>query len=75
MIETDWARLAAREVIRVNSADETTIRDTIARCMPEPPLLQCVYCHNTESCAGAKAREWNHGRCAHCGGAFKVVRA
>jgi len=40
----------------------------------DPPLLQCVFCHNTESCAGAMARVWNHGRCMHCGGAFKVVR-
>ena len=41
----------------------------------EPPLLQCVDCKNTESCAGAMARQFNHGRCLHCGGYFKVVRA
>ncbi len=41
----------------------------------EPPLLQCSECHNTESCAGAMARAWNHGRCQFCAGYFKVVRA
>lgn len=41
----------------------------------EPPLLQCADCKNTESCAGAMARMFNHGRCMHCGGYFKVVRA
>lgn len=41
----------------------------------EPPLLQCADCRNTESCAGAMARYFNHGRCLHCGGYFKVVRA
>ena len=41
----------------------------------EPPLLQCIDCRNTESPAGAMARQFNHGRCAHCGGYFKVVRA
>jgi septal ring factor EnvC (AmiA/AmiB activator) len=41
----------------------------------EPPLLQCIDCRNTESCAGAMARQFNHGRCLHCGGYFKVVRA
>lgn len=39
------------------------------------PLLQCTDCHNTESPAGAMARYFNHGRCMHCGGYFKVVRA
>ena len=42
---------------------------------PEGPLLQCVDCHNTESPAGAMARYFNQGRCLHCGGYFKVVRA
>jgi len=43
---------------------------------PEPPLLICVSCRNTESPAGAMARQhWHHGLCMHCGGAFKVVRA
>jgi len=43
---------------------------------PAPPsLLQCVDCRNTESPAGAMARHFNHGRCLHCGGYFKVVRA
>lgn len=41
----------------------------------EPPLLQCVDCKNTESPAGAMARRFNHGRCMHCGGYFKVIRA
>jgi len=39
------------------------------------PLLQCIDCKNTESPAGAMARQFNHGRCMHCGGYFKVVRA
>lgn len=38
-------------------------------------LLQCINCANTESPAGAMARTFNHGRCVHCGGYFKVVRA
>lgn len=43
---------------------------------PKPsPLLQCVECKNTESPAGAMARHFNHGRCVHCGGFFKVIRA
>ena len=41
----------------------------------ESPLLQCVSCSHTESPAGAMARQFNHGRCMHCGGSFKVVRA
>lgn len=39
------------------------------------PLLECSNCHNTESPAGALARHWNHGKCMHCGGYFKVTRA
>lgn len=39
------------------------------------PLLQCVECKNTESTAGAMARAFNQGRCVHCGGYFKVVKA
>ena len=39
------------------------------------PLLQCIDCRNTESPAGAMARYFNQGRCLHCGGFFKVVRA
>ena len=41
----------------------------------ETPLLSCIDCKNTESPAGAMARQFNHGRCLHCGGYFKVVRA
>lgn len=41
----------------------------------DPPLLICIDCKNTESPAGAMARYFNHGRCLHCGGYFKVVRA
>ena len=41
----------------------------------EPPLLLCVSCKNTESPAGAMARQFNHGRCMHCGGSFMVLRA
>lgn len=43
--------------------------------LKESPLLICVDCKNTESPAGAMARQFNHGRCMHCGGTFKVVRA
>lgn len=39
------------------------------------PLLQCIECKNTESTAGAMARVFNQGRCVHCGGYFKVVKA
>ncbi len=39
------------------------------------PLLQCTDCGNTESPAGAMARQFNHGRCLHCGGFFRVTRA
>lgn len=39
------------------------------------PLLQCITCGNTESPAGAMARYFNQGRCLHCAGYFKVVRA
>jgi hypothetical protein len=42
---------------------------------PPSPLLQCTDCKNTESPAGAMARMFNKGRCLHCGGYFKVVRA
>lgn len=42
----------------------------------EGPLLMCVDCKNTESPAGAMARQhFNPGRCMHCGGYFKVIRA
>lgn len=52
------------------------IADHAALLAKEPPLLICVSCRNTESCAGAMAREhWHKGLCMHCGGAFKVVRA
>lgn len=84
----DWALEAAEEISQfewdVSKAED--IREIIERHCPfkkniaytearEPPLLQCSDCHNTESCAGAMARQWNHGRCMHCGGFFKVVRA
>lgn len=39
------------------------------------PLLACIDCKNTESPAGAMARQFNHGRCVFCGGYFKVIRA
>lgn len=42
---------------------------------PVSPLLQCIDCKNTESPAGAMARFFNKGRCLHCAGYFKVVRA
>lgn len=41
----------------------------------EPPLLICISCRNTESCAGALARTWNKGKCMYCGGTFEVLRA
>lgn len=67
-------KLATAEEFYKQLSEELSkaLNDLIAK---EPPLLQCVSCRNTESCAGAMARQWNHGRCAHCGGYFKVVRA
>lgn len=56
-------------------ASEWNARVDAALSTLEMPLLICADCHNTESCAGAMARMFNHGRCAHCGGLFKVVRA
>jgi hypothetical protein len=54
----------------------TGVTQAAHTCPPKPdPLLQCIDCHNTESPAGAMARYFNHGRCLHCGGFFKVVRA
>jgi hypothetical protein len=50
-------------------------QDLLVRAMREPPLLMCVDCKNTESPAGAMARQFNHGRCMYCGGTFTVVRA
>lgn len=48
--------------------------DTKAQ-LKESPLLICIDCKNTESPAGAMGRQFNHGRCMHCGGYFKVIRA
>ena len=75
-----------REVYRGNDAvvidawgklarEGLTFQDLLVSAMREPPLLQCADCKNTESCAGAMARYFNQGRCLHCGGFFKVVRA
>lgn len=59
------------------TAQQLTAGDIVelANLIAGMPLLQCIDCHNTESPAGAMARYFNHGRCVHCGGYFKVVRA
>ena len=49
--------------------------DVAYQVVPEPTLLICVDCKNTESPAGAMGRYFNQGRCLHCGGYFKVYRA
>jgi hypothetical protein len=75
------------EFKRILSEDEWRTAVNIAKTVPgvqglraeaerrDGPLLQCIDCRNTESPAGAMARQFNHGRCLHCGGFFKVVRA
>lgn len=77
---TDWKALVARQIM-----DELTVVsmptvgniELILRtnAPSNEPLLQCIDCRNTESPAGAVARRFNYGRCLHCGGFFKVVRA
>lgn len=69
-----WIERAAKELEGRNLIDGE-IRRIIAKHLPQFPLLQCVDCRNTESPAGAMARQFNHGRCLHCGGFFKVIRA
>lgn len=74
----DWREQAAFEIeeeIRHGSLTSGDITAIIIRHSPEPPLLICIHCSNTESCAGAMAREFNQGRCLHCGGYFRVYRA
>lgn len=51
------------------------VQHELDKDMKPSPLLQCIDCKNTESPAGAMARYFNQGRCLHCGGWFKVVRA
>ena len=65
-----------RELIQ-HEKDNAELRQKIAELEAprEGSLLQCIDCRNTESPAGAMARQFNHGRCLHCGGYFKVVRA
>jgi hypothetical protein len=58
-----------------NGYADVTVGNVIPYYQSEPPLLQCIDCKNTESPAGAMARHFNHGRCLHCGGFFKVIRA
>ena len=60
------------DLLATISARDAEIAELKAK---EPPLLQCVLCRNTESCAGAMARAFNHGLCLRCGGPFRVVRA
>lgn len=85
-IPVDWIKLVSDDIRNEYPLTEELLREIITcRCpfkidvayepVKEPPLLQCSECHNTESCAGAMARQWNHGRCMHCGGYFRVVRA
>jgi len=71
----DWITLVAEDIRKEFPLTEESLREIITRHHPEAPLLECVMCHNTESCAGALAREWNRGRCRFCAGYFKVVRA
>lgn len=61
-----------RRLGRVEGELTQKLNDLLAK---EQTLLQCVDCRNTESPAGAMARHFNQGRCLHCGGFFKVVRA
>lgn len=91
-IGRDWLKDAVAEIVSSVAegdlvSEAARVQDILERHCPfkpgvayveyrEPPLLQCVNCNNTESCAGAMARaHWHPGRCMHCGGAFKVVRA
>lgn len=79
-MSTDWKNLTARQImdeITVVSMPTVAIIEAILvkNAPGQEPLLQCIDCKNTESPAGAVARHFNHGRCLHCGGFFKVVRA
>jgi len=85
---SDWVTLVADDIRKEFPLTEERLREIINEHCPfkpdidyisnnEPsgkPWLQCSDCHNTESPAGALAREWNHGRCVFCGAYFKVVR-
>ena len=84
----DWLKRAADEIssfcpLFLTSEEALEIikrhcpfkQDVVYEEAKEPPLLQCIECKNTESCAGAMARTWNHGRCMYCGNYFKVIRA
>jgi hypothetical protein len=71
--EDEWRQVV--EAARLLPFAEGLTANAVSISIKEPPLLQCVDCKNTESCAGAMARQFNHGRCMHCGGYFKVVRA
>jgi hypothetical protein len=79
-IASHWPSFGGRNEDYDTRRRETQARsfaDIIQKYLPvtEPPLLQCITCNNTESCAGAMARLWMQGRCMHCGGFFRVVRA
>ncbi len=83
----NWERLAVDEAAdHIDQQRDPAVADAVAgivnaalmltREPPKPgPLLQCISCNNTESPAGAMARQFNHGRCVFCGSYFKVVRA
>lgn len=83
-----WVEKAAKAVVQLFEVEASSQSDAMLAVVKvltetapnaiihkEPPLLQCSSCNNTESCAGAMARVWNHGRCQFCAGYFKVVRA
>jgi hypothetical protein len=78
MMATDWIALIVGDIRREFPLTEERLREIFQRRCPfnpDGPLLQCMDCRNTESPAGAMAREFNKGKCLHCGGVFKVVRA
>ena len=75
MVDLMSAASESSSALDVRDALLETARAWRERVNVEPPLLQCVDCKNTESPAGAMARYFNQGRCLHCGGWFKVVRA
>ncbi len=67
-MSTDWRKLLVQQI-----AEE--VEKVLAAAPSNEPLLICIDCKNTESPAGAMARHFNRGKCLHCGGFFKVVRA
>lgn len=77
----EWIEKAAEQIhdeLTKDSYSTTAGRMAaiIESCRPtDGPLLLCIDCKNSESPAGALGRHFNRGRCVHCGGSFKVIRA